>query len=178
IPETETPLNAYTYRNYLKDIMSHSALEELKQGAQISEEMGPEYYTDSCDPDDISEYMVDFNINTYLNNIKTTAYKNGYRQYFTTLAIKTFGDKTSQNYATHIKQMNLADHLAAPNATTATQWYIRHGALDASIPITESVNLATMLSNIGIHVDFDVPWHVAGKQDYDIANFMEWAKGI
>lgn len=179
IPETETPLNAQTYRSFLKEIMSNSALEAMRQACvQIAEEMGPEYYSDSCDPDDISEYMVDFNLNTYLQKIKSAAYKNGFRQYFMTLASKTFGDKTAPGYALSVKQMDIFGNISEPNPAAAVHWYIRHGALDTSTPITESVNLATMLFNIGIEADFEVPWNVSGSQDYDISDWIEWVKGI
>jgi hypothetical protein len=178
VPETEAPLNGSTYRHYLKNTVYDSAREAMEHGVQISDEMGPEYYSDSCDPDDIAEYMVDLNLSKYLNIIRQSAYKNGYRQYFTTLATKTFVEKTSKDYALNINQMSIYDKISLQNNSLPDKWYIRHGALDTAVPITETLTLAAMLSNLAIDVDFSVPWDVKNYNEYNAAKLIEWIKGL
>jgi hypothetical protein len=70
--------------------------------------------------------------------------------------------------------MNIATYLASPTPSTTKKWLIRHDAFDASVPITESITLYTMLSNAGINVDFQVPWY--GKYDY--SEIVKWIFGL
>ncbi|MBO7599100.1 MAG: hypothetical protein J6T70_18860, partial [Bacteroidales bacterium] len=51
IPESETPLLSKNYRKYLKDIMFESVREALTNHIIIDEDMGPDYYLDTRDPD-------------------------------------------------------------------------------------------------------------------------------
>jgi hypothetical protein len=42
------------------------------------------------------------------------------------------------------------------------------------VPITESITLAAMLSNMGNDVDFEVQW----SGGYDCWELVEWIKGL
>ena len=177
IPETEAPLNANTYRNYLKDIIFNSAREAMDGGAQISEDMGTVYYKDSKNFDD-DEYLIDINLNTYINYIRTLAYKNGYKNYYNTLAIKAYGNQSAADYAQRVLQMNISEKITPQNLSMSKKWFIRHGTLDATVPITESITLMAMVSNLGIDVNFAAPWGVANSRDYNMAELVEWIKGL
>ena len=174
IPESETPLLSKNYRKYLKDIMFESVREALTNHIIIDEDMGPDYYLDTRDPDDLSEYIVNFDIDRYIAALRPLAPKSGFKQYFNTLATKSYGDKSDKDYPLIIRQMNIATHLASPTPSTPKKWLIRHDAFDASVPITESITLYTMLSNSCINVDFQVQWY--GKYDY--SEIVKWILGL
>ena len=154
--------------------MFESAQQELEKGEKISDDMGPEYYYDSNKPDDFSEYIMDFDINKYLATIRTIAPKNGYRNYFNALATKAYGEQTTDAYTLSTKQMSLFYHLASPTPSTPQKWFVCHSASDASVPISESITLATILSNMGINVDFNIQW----SGGYDCWELVEWIKGL
>ena len=171
IPESETPLTTNTYRNYLKEILFESVQRDLSLGIAIPDDVGPDYYYDSHEQDD---YALNFDLNEYLTAVRAIAPKNGYRNYFNALATKAYGEQPSDAYALSIRQMNIIYHLAYPTPTIPRRWYIRHGTLDASVPITESITLAAMLSNMGNDVDFEVQW----SGGYDCWELVEWIKGL
>jgi hypothetical protein len=50
--------------------------------------------------------------------------------------------------------------------------------LDTAVPITETLTLAAMISNLAIDVDFDVPWDVKNYNEYNAAKLIEWIKGL
>ncbi len=160
VPETETPLNSNNYHKYLKEILYNSTRTNLDNGTEIPDELGAVYFGDSNDSD-IAQYLVDFNIGTYLQYIKSNAYKTGYRHYFTTLSAKLFGEKTADEYSLALRQMDIARGLSRTSQPVAQKWYIRHNATDTAIPLTESVTLATMLENLGQDLDFDIQWEPA-----------------
>lgn len=167
IPETEAPLTSNTFHNFLKDILYESVQTELDFGNEIPDDVGPIYYFDSRESDD---YALGFDLAKYLDAIRARAPKNGYKNYFTTLATKTYGDKESKDYALNVRQMNLITHLDSTTPPKTKNWYIRHNALDAAVPISESVTLYTMLANLGIGVDFSVTW----DDTYDYYELVEW----
>lgn len=171
IPESETPLTTNTYRNYLKEILFESVQWQLSLGRQIPDDVGPDYYYDSSEQDD---YAFDFDINEYIAAVRAIAPKNGYRNYFNTLANKAYGEQNSDSYPLSVRQMNIIQHLAYPTPTIPHKWYIRHGTLDASVPLPESITLAAMLSNMGNDVDFEVSW----DGGYDYFELVEWIKGL
>lgn len=146
-------------------------------GAQISEDMGTVYYKDSKNFDD-DEYLIDINLNTYINYIRTLAYKNGYKNYYNTLAIKAYGDQSAADYAQRVLQMNISEKITPQNLSMSKKWFIRHGTLDATVPITESITLMAMVSNLGIDVNFAAPWGVANSRDYNMAELVDWIKGL
>ncbi len=63
-------------------------------------------------------------------------------------------------------------------ATTAPNWFIRHGARDRDTSFNVSVTLATMLMNSGYNVDFFLPWNRPHSGDYNLNDLFEWIRSL
>ena len=154
------------------------------------------------------EYITDLDMTTYLNYVVTTiALKtppafdrqgvaggmatgeneefgddSGNSVNFTPYSIKkATGDETADidaGTAELVRILNPMRMLEDEASTVATHWYIRHGARDRDTAFPIPINLATRLRNMGLDVDFKLPWNRPHSGDYALNELFEWIRGV
>lgn len=72
--------------------------------------------------------------------------------------------------------MNFLD--PSKESDIAPHWYIRHGAADRDTSFPIPVNLATKLMNLGLDVDFALPWNRPHSGDYNLDDLFSWIKKV
>ena len=77
-----------------------------------------------------------------------------------------------------IKMMNPIRYIGNPEVQTASNWRIRHGALDRDTALAVPAILAVRLKNKGKSVDFKVPWGYGHDGDYDLPELFAWTDRI
>lgn len=78
----------------------------------------------------------------------------------------------------YIKMLNPMYYIGNPEAKTATNWRIRHGAKDKDTSLGIPVILTTVLQNQGYDVDFALPWDRPHSGDYDLEELAAWIDSI
>lgn len=158
--------------------------------------------------DSHGEYITDLDMTTYLNYVVTTiALKTppafdrqgvaggkatgeneefgdaeGSSVNFTSFSIKkATGDERAEigdDIAETVRIMNPMRMLEDEASTVATNWYIRHGARDRDTAFPIPINLATRLQNMGLNVDFKLPWNRPHSGDYALNELFEWIRDV
>lgn len=71
-----------------------------------------------------------------------------------------------------IRIMNPLSYVENPGC--ARHWRIRHGSYDRDTSLAVPVILATSLMNVGLDVDFALPWGLPHSGDYDVSELFAW----
>lgn len=76
--------------------------------------------------------------------------------------------------ASLVAAINPLTYLTSHQCQIAQHWRIRHGAADRDTSFAIPVILATKLQNLGLDVDFTLPWGRPHSGDYDLPELFEW----
>lgn len=200
-------LTADNLRDYIKQLLIQSAQEAKDAGADIPDSIGFAYNRGSWFSRH-GEYIVDLDLDTYLNYVVTT------------IPLKTpaafdsqgvaggrpsgeneeFGDAggSAVNYTDfslrhatgnpdaaiddelrhRVFIMNPLNFIADGQATKAPHWYIRHGARDRDTAFPVPISLALMLQNNGLAVDFKLIWNRPHAGDYALNDLFAWLHSL
>lgn len=167
IPDTETALTFANYQSYINNLLYASAKDAINNGEDVNEMQGADIFADSNESD-LSEYFYSLDFDRFTLYLKEMKYLGNYSY------AKIYDYGTPTNLALAEYQMDLDRRLYQTNTSSTKNWFVRHGAFDSRVPITESINLATRLSNLGVGVDFQIPWYHYNRGDFDTAGLMEW----
>ena len=72
--------------------------------------------------------------------------------------------------------MNPMTFIGKPDSDISNYWRIRHGTKDPHTALAISAILATKLSNIGLDVDYAIPWDEPHGGYYDLDELFAWIK--
>lgn len=99
-------------------------------------------------------------------------------RHFTTFSQQHTTVPAQQADTSLVAAINPITYLQQPHSGLAPHWRIRHGAADRDTSFAIPVILATKLQNLGVDVDFAMPWATPHSGDYDLPELFDWLDGI
>lgn len=200
-----SPLTDANYLNYMKSLLMKSAQRAKNEGCDIPEESG--VILNKSSRGSSGETVIDIDLSRYLQYVQSKR-KLKTPPAFDAMGVaggnetpenKVFGDQTGSavNFTIYSLQkasgkpsvleeqiiervflLNPMNFIGDGVSQTATNWYIRHGALDRDTAFPVPINLYRKLENNGYTVDFALPWNRNHAGDYNLDSLFEWISTI
>ncbi|MFD1549459.1 subtype B tannase [Levilactobacillus fuyuanensis] len=99
-------------------------------------------------------------------------------RHFTAFAQKHSAVPAQWADASLVAAINPLTYLTTHQSQIAQHWRIRHGAVDRDTAFAIPVILATKLQNLGLDVDFALPWGRPHSGDYDLPELFDWIDNL
>ena len=195
-PADNSPLTANSFRSYLKRQLIKAAQRAKDAGAEIPDSIGftfskaadillPTHSSPTTNDDRLratadflyaqqkpkpritGEYLVNLDLETYLNYLATTQPIKKPAE----LSDGSHGDGSAIPFSSKNGSQNRPQ-------TTAPHWYIRHGALDTETSFAATTVFAVRLQNLGKEVNFLLAWNRPYSGDYALDELFDWIEGL
>lgn len=165
-----------SHDDYLRSVLMNSARAEAAMGRHIPDSLGAEYFADTFVSDDITDYMVDFDVRRFAAGI---AHHSGKRIQLIDTAYY-FAGGLADSIGVDIRKamcdpfVFLGRHALSP----CPHWLLSHGATEnpAMFPLT--YRLSCLLREAMMDVDLRIPFGRQSAKGHDYYELLQWIDSL